>query len=447
VVNQSGEAISTPEQTLPELVDWVKQQDLSLALSTDRIAFLLALSLGPGQLLDDELGEAVLVDRFRQVAQGFGYADETLMARANQAINDLVGQHLLNRFISDSVAGEARYRLTTLGMALSHYFMRQREFSTLRLSLQLSLVAQEIQRAAEAAEQGGDERYWQQQVFALLNYSVADIFDNIDMTQRAMDEQQQTVKKSIASLLNKAWQAAISSCERLLSETSQTLGELQDTLEAAADQLQSHLLRIQRVVSHQPQLMFVQQQVLTLQNKLDRIVSWGEQAIERWSSYDRHVHQFIRTAIDLDKNRVLAQRLRQSIQKSFDAPWLLTTVQAERLLDLRDALPELSPEITGELPPELIFESVNALDMQHQQPIQQLLASYRHQQQPLDLSHLLQRYLAPLPPACHFEIARLFIEQAVQLGVSHAEFQAIPAAWRSVNPYGAKVQAHVIDCY
>lgn len=439
--------MSCPEQTLPELVDWVKRQDLSLALSTDRVAFLLALSLGPSQPRDDELGEAALIDRFRQVAQGFGYPDETLMTRANQAINDLVGQHLLNRFISDPVAGEARYRLTTLGIALSHYFMRQREFSTLRLSLQLALVSQEIQRAAEAAERGGDERYWRQQVFALLHYSVADIFDNIDMTQRAMDGQQQTAKKTIATLLNQAWQAAISSCERLLSETSQTLCELQETLEAAADQLQSHLLRLQRVVSHQPHLAFVEHKVLALQNTLDRIMNWGEQAIARWSSYDRHVHQFIRTAIDLDKNRVLAQRLRQSIQESFESPWLLTTVQAERLLELRDAPPELSPEVTGELPLELIFESVNALEAQHQQPIQQLLAAYCHQQQPLDLAGLLQRYLAPLPRAKHFEIARLFIEQALQLGVSHAEFQAIPAAWQSVNPYGAKVQAHVIDCY
>lgn len=439
--------MSTLEQTLPELVEWVKQQDLNLALSTDKIAFLLALSLGPSQPLDDELGEAVLIDRFRQVAQGFGYADETLAARANQAINDLVGQHLLNRFISDPVAGEARYRVTTLGIALSHYFMRQREFSTLRLSLQLSLVSQEIQRAAEAAEQGGDEHHWRQQVFAVLHYSVADIFDNIDMTQRAMDGQQQTVKETIAALLNQAWQAAISSCERLLSETSQTLCELQETLEAAADQLQSHLLRLQRVVSQQLHLALIQQKVLTLQNTLDRIMNWGEQAIERWSSYDRHVHQFIRTAIDLDKNRVLAQRLRQSIQESFDRPWLLTTVQAERLLDLRDELPELAPEVTGELPPELIFESVDALETQHQQAIQQLLAPYCQQQQPLDLACLLQHYLASFPRARHFELARLFIEQAAQLGLSHAELQAIPAAWQSVNPYGAKVQAHVIDCY
>ncbi|MCS5961259.1 hypothetical protein LNP74_25475 [Klebsiella pneumoniae subsp. pneumoniae] len=38
---------------------------------------------------------------------------------------------------------------------------------------------------------------------APLKYSVAEIFDSIDLTQRIMDEQQQLVKDDIAQLLNK----------------------------------------------------------------------------------------------------------------------------------------------------------------------------------------------------------------------------------------------------
>lgn len=48
-----------------------------------------------------------------------------------------------------------------------------------------------------------------------------------------MDENQQSIKDEIAELLTKDWQAAISSCERLLDETSGNLRELQDTLNAA----------------------------------------------------------------------------------------------------------------------------------------------------------------------------------------------------------------------
>ncbi len=79
------------------------------------------------------------------------------------------------------------------GIGISDYYIRQREFSTLRLSMQLSIVAGEL-RAAEAAEEGGDEFYWHRYVFAPLKYSVAEIFDS-DLSQRIMDEQQNSVKK------------------------------------------------------------------------------------------------------------------------------------------------------------------------------------------------------------------------------------------------------------
>ena len=136
------------------------------------------------------------------------------------------------------------------------------------------------------------------------------------------------MKDDIAQLLNKDWRAAISSCELLLSETSGTLRELQDTLEAAGDKLQANLLRIQDATMIHDDLHFVDRLVFDLQSKLDRIISWGQQSIDLWIGYDRHVHKFIRTAIDMDKNRVFAQRLRQSVQTYFDEPWALTYANA-----------------------------------------------------------------------------------------------------------------------
>lgn len=191
------------------------------------------------------MSEGELVDAFRHVSDAFEQTSETISQRANNAINDLVRQRLLNRFTSEITEGNAIYRLTPLGIGITDYYIRQREFSTLRLSMQLSIVAGELKRAADAAEEGGDEFHWHRNVFAPLKYSVAEIFDSIDLTQRIMDEQQQLVKDDIAQLLNKDWRAAISSCELLLSETSGTLRELQDTLDAAGDKLQANLLRIQ----------------------------------------------------------------------------------------------------------------------------------------------------------------------------------------------------------
>ncbi|AIJ06630.1 chromosome partition protein MukF [Edwardsiella anguillarum] len=435
-------------QTVPELVAWARKNDFALTLSTERLAFLLAIATLNGERLDGEMSEGDLVDVFRHVSKTFEQTHETVTQRANNAINDLVKQRLLNRFTSELAEGNAIYRLTPLGISISDYYIRQREFSTLRLSMQLSIVAQELRAAGDAAEEGGDEFHWHRNVFAPLKYSVAEIFDSIDLTQRLMDEQQQGVKRDIAGLLTQDWRAAISSCELLLSETSGTLRELQDTLEAAGDKLQANLLRIQDATLGQEALGFVDKLVFDLQAKLDRIISWGQQAIDLWIGYDRHVHKFIRTAIDMDKNRVFAQRLRQSVQGYLEAPWALTYANADRLLDMRDEeLMLLNAEVTGELPPDLEFEEYSELRERLAALIEQELQVYRQEQRPLDLGRVLREYLARYPRQRHFDVARILVDQAVRLGVAEADFNGLQAQWQAINEYGAKVQAHVIDKY
>jgi chromosome partition protein MukF len=435
-------------QTVPELVAWARKNDFSLALPVERLAFLLAIATLNGERMDGEMSEGELIDAFRHVSKAFEQTHETVQVRANNAINDMVRQRLLNRFTSELTEGHAIYRLTPLAIGITDYYIRQREFSTLRLSMQLSIVAQELKRAADAAEEDGDEFHWHRNVFAPLKYSVAEIFDSIDMTQRLMDEQQQAVKTDIADLLNKDWRAAISSCEMLLSETSGTLRELQDTLEAAGDKLQANLLRIQDATLSSPDLGFVDKLVFDLQNKLDRIISWGQQAIDLWIGYDRHVHKFIRTAIDMDKNRVFAQRLRLSVQNYFDQPWALTYANADRLYDMRDEEMTLrNDEVMGELPPEMEYEEFNEIREQLAAMIEEALQIYKQEQKPLHLATVMRDYLAQYPRARHFDLARIVIDQAVRLGVAEADLAGLPAQWQAINDYGAKVQAHVIDKY
>ncbi len=435
-------------QTVPELVAWARKNDFSISLPGDRLAFLLAIATLNGERLDGELSEGELVDAFRHVSDAYGQSGETIAQRANNAINDMVRQRLLNRFTSELTEGNAIYRLTPLGIGITDYYIRQREFSTLRLSMQLSVVAGELKGAADAAVEGGDEFHWHRNVFAPLKYSVAEIFDSIDLTQRVMDEQQQQVKDDIAQLLNKDWRAAISSCELLLSETSGTLRELQDTLEAAGDKLQANLLQVQEAIFGREDLHFVSRLVYELQSKLDRIVSWGQQAMDLWIGYDRHVHKFIRTAIDMDKNRVFAQRLRLSVQNYFDAPWALTYASADRLLDMRDEEMALrDEEVTGELPVDLEFEEFNEIREQLAGMIEEALKVYKEQDVPLDLSVVMREYLAQYPRARHFDVARIVVDQAVRLGVAGADFLGMPAPWQPINDYGARVQAHVIDKY
>ncbi|MFZ7173699.1 chromosome partition protein MukF [[Pasteurella] aerogenes] len=435
-------------QTIPELVTWAKEREFSLNLPTERLAFLLAIAVYNNERLDGEMLETDLIDIFRHISSAFEQSQETIAMRANNAINEMVKQRFLNRFSSEFTEGLSIYRLTPLGVGVSDYYIRQREFSALRLSVQLSIVADEIQRASEAAEEDGDELHWRRNVFAPLKYSVAEIFDSIDFSQRMMDENQQTIKEEIADLLTKDWQAAISSCEKLLDETSGNLRELQDTLNAAGDKLQAQLLRIQDCVIGRDELYFIDQLITDLQAKLDRIISWGQQAIDLWIGYDRHVHKFIRTAIDMDKNRVFSQRLRQSIHHYFDHPWYLWTAQAERLVDLRDEELMLREEdALGELPEALQFEEFSALQDQIMEHMQTLLISYREQNRPINLSLVLKEQLENYPLSRHFDVARIIVDQAVRLGMASADLSGVYAQWEAINQQGAEVQAHVIDEY
>ncbi|MGF1832441.1 chromosome partition protein MukF [Photobacterium sanguinicancri] len=440
--------MSEVTQTVPELVTWVKQHDFSLNLPTERLAFLLAIAVLSSDRFEEELGEGELIDAFRIVSDLFEQSKETLAFRANNAINELVRQRLISRFTSEVNDGASIYRLSPLALGITDYYARQREYSTLKLSIQLAMVADEINKAAVAAKDGGDDKHWRTNVYAVLKYSVADIFDRIDLNQRTMDEQQQQVKHDIAELLNQDWQAAITSCESLLNETSSTLRELQDTLQAAGDQLQTQLLDIQEATQGHEELDFVDGMIFVLQMKLDRIISWGQQAIDLWIGYDRHVHKFIRTAIDMDKNRAFSQRLRQSVTDYFDSPWLLTYADAERLLDMRDETLVLrDDEVTGLVPEEMEFEEISLVNDQLAEQVAAMLQAHKATGAAINLSALLKDYLAEHEHAQHFDLSRIVIDQAVRLGYSESDFNAIQPDWEAINDYGAKVQANVIDKY
>lgn len=440
--------LNAAEQPIDELVSWVKQHEFSLNLTTERLAFLISIAVLSNERFDEELGEGELHDAFAIVTRLFANTGDASAFRANNAINEMVKQRLISRFTSEVNEGASIYRLSPLAIGITDYYVRHREFSKLRLSIQLSMVADEMAKAIDAAKTGGTAGHWKKNVYGVLKYSVSEIFDQIDLNQRVMDEQQQSVKQQIADLLNKDWREAINNCEALLSETSSTLKELQDTLQAASDELQTQILDIQELVYGDEELDFIEEALFGLQMKLDRITSWGQQAIDLWIGYDRHVHKFIRTAIDMDKNRAFSSRLRQSIKEYFDMPWYLTYADAEKLSDLRDeALVLRDDEVTGHVPLEVEYEELKQVNDELSERIGDMLRAHKLQGAPINLGTVLKEYLAQHPHTHHFDLARIVIDQAVRLGYSESDYQAIQPDWQAINDYGAKVQANVIDRY
>ncbi|WP_194089145.1 chromosome partition protein MukF [Vibrio hibernica] len=447
-ITQDAVSLNVSQQPLDELVSWVKQHDFSLDLTTERLAFLISIAVLSHEKLDEELGEGELHDSFKIVTRLFEETGEASAFRANNAINELVSQRLISRFVSEMTDGASIYRLSPLGMAITDYYIRHREFSKLKLSIQLSLVSDEMSKAVESAQEATTTAQWQKNVYGVLKYSVSEIFDRIDLNQRAMDDQQIEIKQQIAELLNQDWREAISSCESLLSETSSTLNELQDTLQAAGDELQTQLLDIQQLIYGQEGLDLIDAILFSLQTKLDRIISWGQQAIDLWIGYDRHVHKFIRTAIDMDQNRAFSQRLRQSVTDYFDAPWYMVYSDAERLRDMRDeAMLLRDDEVTGFVPDEVEYEELSVVDDELSLRVEAMLKVHQETGQAIDLGLVLRDYLSQHPTTQHFDLARMVVDQAVRMGYSESDYQAIQPDWQSINNFGAKVQANVIDKY
>lgn len=56
--------LNAAEQPIDELVGWVKQHDFSLNLTTERLAFLIAIAVLSNERFDEELGEGELHDAF-----------------------------------------------------------------------------------------------------------------------------------------------------------------------------------------------------------------------------------------------------------------------------------------------------------------------------------------------------------------------------------------------
>lgn len=436
-------------RTLPDWIRWVKEENLGLNLSPDRLAFLLAIQIIGRDGEQPQLSEADLHQAFSYVSRGFEQVEETLVSRANNAINELVRQRLLSRFQSTPSEGESLYRLTRLGLAIVEFFAAQREVSQIKLSLLLEQIARDLDKVAQTIADEPADAVWMLEVEGRLKYSVAEQLARIDDTQRAMDEQQNAVKANIAGLLNKDWHEAISACEQLLRETGLTLRELQDTLDKAGHGLQLSLLNIEEQLQQSVRGEALAPLCQQLQARLDAIIHWGSQCIELWSRYDRHVHRFIRTAIDMDKNRAFSQRLRESI-RHFDAHnWQLCIAAASPLLELRDeTMAAYADEVTGELPEELEYQQVVDVAAELGGRIQLQLQDYPLTGRPLDLVQVLREYLHDFPQHQHFDIARLLIDEAVKLGHADAEIQgARTPDWQNINAHGAKVQAHVIDQY
>ncbi len=91
---------------------------------------------------------------------------------------------------------------------------------------------------------------------------------------------------------------------------------------------------------------------------------------------------------------------------------------ADRLLDMRDEEMALrDEEVTGELPADLEFEEFNEIREQLAALIEAQLAVYKRKNT-AGSRPVAREFSAQYPRGRHFDVARIVVDQAVQLGVA-----------------------------
>ncbi len=162
--------------------------------------------------------------------------------------------------------------------------------------------------------------------------------------------------------------------------------ELQDT---ERGKLQANLLRIQEANMNAPAFSdLVDRLVFDLQNKLDRIVSWGQQSID---------YGLVMTVMFISLSVQLLIWIKiEYFLNGYVNPFSTTLIalgtqyaNADRLFDMRDEELALhDEEVMGELPPEL-EEEFSELNDKLAELMEVELAIYKTEQQPLDVGRVL----------------------------------------------------------
>jgi chromosome condensin MukBEF complex kleisin-like MukF subunit len=157
------------KKNIPEWISWVYQNQLSLKLTTENLAFLVAIKNWTHP--DDEgyLNEEHLHSIYDLIDNIFGGLDETKKQRANSAIKNLIEQRVLSPLSSGTADIESTYNLSSLGDSIVKFFEADETVSEEVLSVMFINIRVILSEVENAAALGGDEQHYKLKI-KLQNY-------------------------------------------------------------------------------------------------------------------------------------------------------------------------------------------------------------------------------------------------------------------------------------
>ena len=304
-----------------------------LRLDTVDLCFVAALFLRSDRGALASFEDEVLIDVFEQVCELVEPGAENPRKRATHAIQRLRDDRLLQRIDGVGLVRTGEYTLTGLGAAIVDFYLRDEALtkeSLVLLTRMLHLNLTDIRTRARQAT--ADE--WRAEVVGPLSVTIRDLVDGIRRRQRGLDAQQEEVQEQIGRLLHEQWFAALTTCQRLLDTTSETLGELNEVLLRDTHQFVTVLQEIQQLASAASQTD-AEEAAQRVIEQVDVIAAWGSARQRAWSEYYQYVHRFLQDVVRLDPDRALSQRLRDLVAGFAERPFALAIAFAPSVRLLR----------------------------------------------------------------------------------------------------------------
>jgi len=387
----------------------------SLQLGTSDILFLAALQLRSQASAAASFAENELVEIFRDVAPLADPAAENLRKRATHSIARLREQRLLVRVDGTGVLRAGEYAVTRLGAAIVQFFLDDEALTRESLSLLTETLIAALGDLARVARRADSDSALNAAVVGPLRVTVADLAQGIERRQRALDLKQEDFQRSVASLLQADWFAAVDRCQSLLEETGATLRELNEILLRDSHRLQETLQEV-RELARERGAREAESSVDRVSEQVDRIAAWGAARQRSWSEYYQYVHRFLRDVVRLDPTRALSERLRGQLSRKEARSFALAVASEPNMLVLREvAIAPARPVVRRprqEREPELAsIRTEEDPNSELEARVQELMSGGA-----AGLAEITERITAELPAEERYVVAGRVAELVARLG-------------------------------
>jgi chromosome condensin MukBEF complex kleisin-like MukF subunit len=329
----SVSAATTEPMSVSEAIAKVLMSDFSLDVSRADAAFVCGIHAHMGITRQPALEVEELERIFEMVAEASLAATGEAGGppRAQAAIQRLKKQGLLERVDAKGLASFGQYTLSSLALKLRDDIFEREALNRRSLRILLKRIIADLSPISVAARKGGDQTHWNEQVVDGLRYLVADVVRSIIARQKGLDAEQTEIRKKIGELLKMdSFKESTRICEELLDTTSNTLEELHKIL---MEEMGAVLALLNDIVdsAYRHQQSEAANEASSLQQHVESISTWSENFQKVWAEYYSRVQNYIRFNLQVDPNRKLVQRLRDSIKKYDRFPWTFKVFAKEPL--------------------------------------------------------------------------------------------------------------------